>query len=87
MLRVGATSHLAHILAGVSGGDMVEPQQGAMSLPERERRKPSRVLEIQVSSQAKAVSPGDSGVRPPAVGLKEQPALGGISEINPLSLY
>jgi hypothetical protein len=47
MLRVGATSHLAHVLAGVSRGELVEPQQGAMSLPERKRKKPSRVLESQ----------------------------------------
>lgn len=38
MLRVGAASHLTHILAGVSRGDMIQPQQGAMSLPERKRR-------------------------------------------------
>lgn len=53
MLRVGAASHLAHILAGVGRGDMIEPQQGAMSLPERKRRKPSRVLENEASSQAR----------------------------------
>lgn len=46
MLRAGATSHLAHILARVSRGDMVESQQGAMSLQKRKRRKPSRVLEM-----------------------------------------
>lgn len=52
MLRVRATSHLAHILARVSRGDVVEPQQGAMSLPERKRRKPLRVLENKASPQA-----------------------------------
>lgn len=44
MLGVGATNHLAHIFARVGRGDVVEPQQGAMGLPERKRRRPSRVL-------------------------------------------
>lgn len=39
MLRAGATSHLAHVLARVSRGDMVESQQGAMSLPEEEEKE------------------------------------------------
>lgn len=43
MLRVRATSHLAHILARVSRGDVVEPQQGAMSLPERKKEKKRKV--------------------------------------------
>lgn len=39
MLRAGATSHLAHVLARVSRGDMVESQQGAMSLPKEEEKE------------------------------------------------
>lgn len=51
VLRVGASSHMAHILARVSRRDIVEPQQGAMSLPERKRKKPSRVRETEASSK------------------------------------
>lgn len=43
MLRVRATSHLAHILARVSRGDVVEPQQGAMSLVSGRQAAPSFV--------------------------------------------
>lgn len=43
MLRVGAASHLAHILAGVGRGDMIEPQQGAMSLVSGRQAAPSFV--------------------------------------------
>lgn len=39
MFRAGAANHLAHILARISGGNMVESQQGAMSLPEEKEKK------------------------------------------------
>lgn len=39
MLGVGATNHLAHIFARVGRGDVVEPQQGAMGLPEEEEKE------------------------------------------------
>lgn len=53
MLRTGATSHLAHILARVSRGDMVESQQGAMSLPEEEEKEAIRGSGDEVSFEVR----------------------------------
>lgn len=75
MLRAGATSHSTHILARISRGDLVEPQQGAVSLPEdREGSHQGFWRRGKFPSEAVLQETLELG-RPPPMGLKELPAL------------